>query len=102
MLIEFVRKILKACELHKAKREIAQELRELEQKPMPPAIPEFNDNFTGFKWNGCYYMIPREYYLRPVNADTMRKIAQDIIRTESLLLENIDEEEENIDEEEKC
>ena len=90
MLIEFIRKILKARELHKAEREIAEAIQELEQEPVTSAVPEFNSDFTGFKWNGCYYMIPREYYVRPVNVDTMREIAQDIIRTESLLLENID------------
>lgn len=89
MLLEFIRKVLKARELHRAEREIAEALQELEQEPVPAPFPEFNADFTGFKWNGCYYKIPREYYARPLNSDTMYEIAQDIIRTESLLLENI-------------
>lgn len=88
-LLKFVRNFLDKRKSCKMMNELEQELSNMEQQSVSPSIPEFNSDFTMFKWNGAIYVIPEEFSGMPVNCDTMRLIAKNILETQERLMEDI-------------
>ena len=87
--IGFVHRFLDKRELHRMEVRLERELRLLEEQPVVPDIPKFNSDFTAFKWNGVTYTIPEKYYSMPVNVDTMRRVAEDIVETQEQMLQEL-------------
>lgn len=54
-----------------------------------PFAPAFNSNYTKFLWNDIVYEIPQEYYGMPVNRSTMYRIAQEIVKIQNRLIDDI-------------
>lgn len=88
--IKFVRRFLEKRELRRMEARLEQELRLLEEQPVVPSVPRFNNDFTTFEWNGAVYTIPVEYYGMPVNVDTMRHVAMYIVETQERMLKQLD------------
>lgn len=61
------------------------ELRLIEEQPVVPDVPKFNNNFSEFEWNGIVYKIPQKYEGMPVDYVTMKKIAIEIIEEQEIL-----------------
>lgn len=89
--IGFVRRLLNKWEQHRMQVRLERELRLLEEQPVVPDIPKFNNDFTAFYWNGAIYTIPVEYYGMPVNVDTMRRVVMDIVKTQERMLQELNE-----------
>jgi hypothetical protein len=70
---------------------LERELRLIEEQPVALDVPRFNNDFTAFEWNGAVYTIPVEYYGMPVNVDTMRCVAMDIVETQEQMLQELKE-----------
>jgi hypothetical protein len=70
---------------------LEQELRLIEEQPVVPDVPKFNNDFTAFEWNGAVYTIPVEYYGMPVNVYTMRRVVMDIVETQERMLQELKE-----------
>lgn len=69
---------------------LERELRLIEEQPVVTDVPKFNNDFTAFYWNGALYTIPVEYYGMPVNVDTMRRVAMDIVEIQERMLKQLD------------
>lgn len=89
--IKFVRRFLEKRELRRMEVHLERELCLLEEQPVVPAIPKFNNDFTAFEWNGAIYTIPVEYYGMPVNVDTIRCVAMYIVETQERMLQELKE-----------
>ncbi len=87
--IGFIRRFLDKRELRRMRVRLERELRLIEEQPVVPDIPRFNNDFTAFEWNGVIYTIPVEYYGMPVNVDTMRRIVMDIEETQERMLQEL-------------
>ena len=83
--IKFVRRFLEKRELRRMDVLLERELRLIEEQPVVPAIPKFNSDCSEFEWNGIVYKIPQKYYGMPVNEETMKKIATEIIEEQEIL-----------------
>ncbi len=88
--IKFMRRFLDKREQHRMEVHLERELRLLEEQPVVPDIPKFNSDFTAFEWNGAVYTIPVEYYGMPVNVNTMRCVAMDIVKTQERMIKQLD------------
>lgn len=88
--IKFVRRFLEKRELRRMDVLLERELRLIEEQPVVPDVPRFNNDFTAFYWNGALYTIPVKYYGMLVNVDTMRRVARDIVETQERLLKQLD------------
>lgn len=88
--IGFVRRFLDKRELRRMQVRLERELRLIEEQPVVPDVPKFNNDFTAFKWNGAVYTIPVEYYGMPVNVNTMRRVAMDIVETQERMIKQLD------------
>lgn len=62
----------------------------MSSEPIMPSMPEFNHDFTEFKYNGIVYKVPEKFYKQKVNVDTMRAIAYEIIETQNEIMKEID------------
>ena len=72
------------------KIEIDAFLDKMSSEPIVPSMPKFNHDFTEFTWNGIVYKIPEEFYGKLANADTMRDVVDEIIKTQNELMKEID------------
>lgn len=71
--------------VYKTEHQVEKLIEELSSEPIMPSVPKFNSNFSEFEWNGIVYKIPQKYYGMPVNAETMTKVATEIIEEQEIL-----------------
>lgn len=62
----------------------------ISSEEIKPSLPKFNSNRTQFEWNGIVYKIPEKFYERLADADTMREIVDEIIKTQNEIMKEID------------
>lgn len=71
-------------------KEIDNFIDKISSEEIKPSLPEFNSNRTQFKWNGIVYKIPEKFYGQFADADTMREVVDEIIKTQNEIMNEID------------
>lgn len=71
--------------VYKTEHQVEKLIEELSSEPIKVSVPKFNSDFSEFEWNGIVYKVHQEYYGKPVNEDTMKKIATDINEEQEIL-----------------
>lgn len=55
-----------------------------------PNEPAFNSDNSKFLWNGAVYVVPKEYYGRPLDSSTLRQLALEIADTQARMLDELE------------
>lgn len=76
--------------IYEKELEIENFIDKISSEEIEPSLPEFDSNMTQFKWNGIVYKIPEKFHKQLADADTMRDIVDEIIKTQNEIMKEID------------